>query len=178
LPISKIIVEIEIGVGVDSCSDWHLALMDRSNFAAELCQHRNNTVATPGFSCLNPITRPFDTETDSDPDPELALPLSFSDDLKRHFMSTPQPTIPPPISRSNVLNTAKAPPTADLPRAARLRVPRPLGFRPKGEGQRFAARLGVPLHGGRAPPVRGRRSAVGGAKTMGLRTISLQMRRS
>jgi hypothetical protein len=90
LPISKIIVAIEIaieigigvGVGVDSCSDWHLALMDRSHFAAELCQHRNNMVATPGFSCLNPITRPFDTETDSDPDSELASPLTFSDNLQ------------------------------------------------------------------------------------------------
>ncbi|MDD8045385.1 MAG: hypothetical protein PHF14_02865 [Verrucomicrobiota bacterium] len=43
--------------------------MDRSNFTAALCQHRNNTVAAPGFSCPNPIKRPFDTETDSDPDP-------------------------------------------------------------------------------------------------------------
>ncbi|MGI6301407.1 MAG: hypothetical protein ACOX52_10180 [Verrucomicrobiota bacterium] len=55
--------------------------MIRSNFTAELCQHRNNTVAVPGFSCLNPLTRPFDTETDSDPDPDLASPLTFSDDL-------------------------------------------------------------------------------------------------
>ncbi|MGI6299495.1 MAG: hypothetical protein ACOX52_00320 [Verrucomicrobiota bacterium] len=54
--------------------------MDRSHFAAEFGQHRNNTVATPGFSCLNPITRPFDTETDSDP--ELASPLTFSDNLQ------------------------------------------------------------------------------------------------
>ncbi|MGI6299568.1 MAG: hypothetical protein ACOX52_00695 [Verrucomicrobiota bacterium] len=46
--------------------------MDRSNFATELCQHRNNTVAVPGFSCPNPITRSFDTETDSEPDPKLA----------------------------------------------------------------------------------------------------------
>ena len=126
--------------------------MECSNFAAELCQHRNNMVATPGFSCLNPITRPFDTETDSDP--ELASPLTFSDDLQRNFMLTPQPTIPR-ISRSNVLkDTTKAPPTADLHLAARLRVPRPLGFRPKCEGQRFAARLCVLLHGGRAPRAR------------------------
>ncbi|MGI6302257.1 MAG: hypothetical protein ACOX52_14565 [Verrucomicrobiota bacterium] len=55
--------------------------MDRSNFTAALCQHRNNTVAVPGFSCPNPLTRPFDTETDRDPDPELASPLTFSDDL-------------------------------------------------------------------------------------------------
>ncbi|MDD8045742.1 MAG: hypothetical protein PHF14_04685 [Verrucomicrobiota bacterium] len=48
--------------------------MDRSNFAAKLCQNRNNTVAAPGFSCPNPMPRPFDTETDSDPDPELASP--------------------------------------------------------------------------------------------------------
>ncbi|MDD8047602.1 MAG: hypothetical protein PHF14_14155 [Verrucomicrobiota bacterium] len=51
--------------------------MDRSSFAAGLCQHRNNTVALPGFSCPNPITTPFDTETDSDPD--LASPWTFSD---------------------------------------------------------------------------------------------------
>ncbi|MDD8046323.1 MAG: hypothetical protein PHF14_07665 [Verrucomicrobiota bacterium] len=57
--------------------------MGRSNFSVELCQHRNNTVALPGFSCPNPITRPFDTdtETDSDPDPDLASPLTFSEDL-------------------------------------------------------------------------------------------------
>ncbi|MDI9384498.1 MAG: hypothetical protein QM518_09390 [Verrucomicrobiota bacterium] len=53
--------------------------MDRSNPAAEFGQHPNNTVAVPGFSCPNPITRPFDTETDSDPD--LASPLAFSDTL-------------------------------------------------------------------------------------------------
>ncbi|MGI6303794.1 MAG: hypothetical protein ACOX52_22490 [Verrucomicrobiota bacterium] len=55
--------------------------MDRSNFTAELCQHRNNTVAVPGFSCPNLLTHPFDTETDSDPDPDLASPLNFSDTL-------------------------------------------------------------------------------------------------
>ncbi|MGI6303757.1 MAG: hypothetical protein ACOX52_22255 [Verrucomicrobiota bacterium] len=48
--------------------------MDCSNFAGELCQNRNNTVAVPGFSRPNPIPRSFDTETDSDPDPELASP--------------------------------------------------------------------------------------------------------
>ncbi|MGI6300607.1 MAG: hypothetical protein ACOX52_06080 [Verrucomicrobiota bacterium] len=52
--------------------------MDRANFAVELCHHRNNTVAVPGFSCSNPITRSFDTETDSDPD--LASLWTFSDD--------------------------------------------------------------------------------------------------
>ncbi|MDD8045324.1 MAG: hypothetical protein PHF14_02550 [Verrucomicrobiota bacterium] len=50
--------------------------MDRSNFAAEWCQQPNNT----GFSCPNPITLPFDTETDSDPDPKLASPEPFSND--------------------------------------------------------------------------------------------------
>ncbi|MGI6304109.1 MAG: hypothetical protein ACOX52_24135 [Verrucomicrobiota bacterium] len=55
--------------------------MDRLNFTAELCQHRNNTVAVPGFSCPLPITRPFDTDTDSDPDPDLASPLAFPDSL-------------------------------------------------------------------------------------------------
>jgi len=51
--------------------------MNRSSFAAGLCQHRNNTVALAGFSCPNPITFPFDTETDSEPD--LASPWTFSD---------------------------------------------------------------------------------------------------
>jgi len=68
-----------VGVGIDPCSGWRPALMDRSNPAAEFGQHPNNTVAVPGFSCPNPITRPFDTETDSDPD--LASPLAFSDTL-------------------------------------------------------------------------------------------------
>ncbi len=80
--------EFRDGIGIDSCSGWHLALMDRSNFTAEWCQHRNNTVAVPGFSCLNPSTSPFDTETDSDPDPDFTSPLTFSDGLyaarKRH----------------------------------------------------------------------------------------------
>ncbi|MDD8046638.1 MAG: hypothetical protein PHF14_09265 [Verrucomicrobiota bacterium] len=53
--------------------------MARSNFTAEWCQHHNNTVALPGFVCPNPITRPFDTETDSDPDPDFASPLTSSD---------------------------------------------------------------------------------------------------
>ncbi|MDD8047419.1 MAG: hypothetical protein PHF14_13220 [Verrucomicrobiota bacterium] len=55
--------------------------MDLSNFAAKWCQHRNNTVAVPGFSCPNPTTRPFDTDADSDPDPDLASPWAFSDGL-------------------------------------------------------------------------------------------------
>ena len=54
--------------------------MDRSNFAAELCQYRNNTDLLAGFSCPNPIPRTFDTETDSDSDPDLASPWTFSDD--------------------------------------------------------------------------------------------------
>ncbi|MGI6301841.1 MAG: AAA family ATPase [Verrucomicrobiota bacterium] len=57
--------------------------MARSNLAAEYCQHRNNTDEVPGFSCSNPSTRPFDTDSDSDPDPELASPLTFSDDRER-----------------------------------------------------------------------------------------------
>jgi len=56
--------------------------MDRSNFAAELCQHRNRMVAVPGSACPNPIPHPFDTETDSDPDADLASPWAFSDDRK------------------------------------------------------------------------------------------------
>ena len=53
LPISPI--EIEIEIGIDPCPAWHLALMERSNFAAALCQHHNHTVAGPDVSCLNPI---------------------------------------------------------------------------------------------------------------------------
>ncbi len=56
--------------------------MAPSNFAVKWCQHRNNTVAVPGFSCPNPITRPFDTETDSDPAPDLVSPWTFSDRLR------------------------------------------------------------------------------------------------
>ena len=55
--------------------------MNRSNFAAGLCQHRNNTLALPGFAPPNRILRPFDTETDSDPDPDFASPSTFSDDF-------------------------------------------------------------------------------------------------
>ncbi|MGI6301473.1 MAG: hypothetical protein ACOX52_10510 [Verrucomicrobiota bacterium] len=55
MPISQIIVEIEIEIGIDPCPVCHLALMDCPNFAAEWCQHRNKTEAGPGVSCLNPI---------------------------------------------------------------------------------------------------------------------------
>ncbi|MGI6301570.1 MAG: hypothetical protein ACOX52_11015 [Verrucomicrobiota bacterium] len=62
---------------ISACSVWRLALIDRSNFAAEFWAHRNNTVVLPGFSCPNPIPRPFDTETDSDPDSDLSMPLTL-----------------------------------------------------------------------------------------------------
>ncbi|HCF95250.1 MAG TPA: hypothetical protein DEW46_09325, partial [Verrucomicrobia bacterium] len=67
MPISLIIVgiEIEIEIGIDPCPVWHLALMHRSNFAAELCQLRTNTVEVSG--CLMPeshsIPRPIATPT-------------------------------------------------------------------------------------------------------------------
>ncbi|MGI6303238.1 MAG: hypothetical protein ACOX52_19560 [Verrucomicrobiota bacterium] len=51
--------------------------MDRSNHATEWCQYRNNTVALPGFSCPNPIPRPFDTEAESDPDLDFASASPF-----------------------------------------------------------------------------------------------------
>ncbi len=73
MPASQIIVGIEVGIGIDPCPGWHLALILRSNFTTELCQYRNNTDLLPGFPCPNPIPRTFDTETDSDPDPDLAL---------------------------------------------------------------------------------------------------------
>ncbi|MGI6300186.1 MAG: hypothetical protein ACOX52_03880 [Verrucomicrobiota bacterium] len=71
----------ESGSGSESGSIPVLFGTCRSNFIAEWCQHRNNTVAVPGFSCLNPSTSPFDTETDSDPDPDFTLPLTFPDGL-------------------------------------------------------------------------------------------------
>ncbi|MGI6301419.1 MAG: hypothetical protein ACOX52_10240 [Verrucomicrobiota bacterium] len=53
MPISPISpIEIEIAIGIDPCPVWHLALMERSNFAAELYQDRT---AGPDVSCLNPI---------------------------------------------------------------------------------------------------------------------------
>ena len=79
-PIRPIIVEIEIEIGIeiDSCPGWHLALLDRSIFTAGLCQYHNNTVARPGSPCPNPIPPPFDTDTDSDTDPEPASPSTFA----------------------------------------------------------------------------------------------------
>jgi len=83
LPISPIIVEIEIEIEIeiDPCPVRHLALMARSNIAAELCQHRNNTAALPDFSSPSPIPRSFDTETAIEP--ALASPLNFRDSLWR-----------------------------------------------------------------------------------------------
>jgi hypothetical protein len=75
-PIRPIIVEIETGIGIDPCPGWHLGLIP-PNCPAELRQHRNNTVAVPGFSCPNP----FDTDSDTDPDPDPASPVTYSDDL-------------------------------------------------------------------------------------------------
>jgi len=42
-------IEIEIGIeiGIDSCSDWHLALMERSNFAAKLQQAPLTSILFP-----------------------------------------------------------------------------------------------------------------------------------
>ncbi|HCF96231.1 MAG TPA: hypothetical protein DEW46_14325, partial [Verrucomicrobia bacterium] len=72
-------------------SGWHLALIHRSNFNAELCQYRNNAVAIAGFSCPNPISRPFDTDTDSDTDtdtdPELASRIDLSSFLPLQSLS-------------------------------------------------------------------------------------------
>ena len=75
-PISPILVEIEIEIGIGigigiPALVGHLVLNYRSNFAAELGRHRNNTDALPGFACPNPIPRSFDSETDSDLDPVL-----------------------------------------------------------------------------------------------------------
>src|SRR5690606_33265696 len=81
-----------------------LALTDRSNFPGEWCQHRNNTVGVPGSEWPNPITRPFDTETDSDPDPDLASPWTFSDGLRLEVVrkgSCFQPALPKPIRRAS-----------------------------------------------------------------------------
>ncbi|MDD8046252.1 MAG: hypothetical protein PHF14_07310 [Verrucomicrobiota bacterium] len=94
LPIRPNIVGIGIRIGIDSRPGWHLAHLYRSNLAAKLCRHRNNTVAIPGFSCPNPITRPFDTEADSESD--LASPLPFSDDLKQVGHAPPTANTLPP----------------------------------------------------------------------------------
>ena len=69
-------IEIEIGIEIeiDPFPEWRLALMDRSHFTTELCQHRNNTDLPTGFSCPQPIPHPFDTDTDSDTDPDCLIP--------------------------------------------------------------------------------------------------------
>ncbi|MDI9384573.1 MAG: hypothetical protein QM518_09765 [Verrucomicrobiota bacterium] len=67
-------LEIEIGIGIDPFPEWRLALMDRSHFTAELCQHRNNTDLPTGFPCPQPTPHPFDTDTDSDTDPDCLIP--------------------------------------------------------------------------------------------------------
>ncbi len=43
VPISQIIVEIEIGIEIDPFPAWHSACTDRSILTAELCQHRIGT---------------------------------------------------------------------------------------------------------------------------------------
>jgi hypothetical protein len=80
-PISQTIVEIEIGIGIgiEEIEDIRGSGSIPDPFATLPPQHRNNTVAHPGFSCPNPIPRTFDTETDSAPEP--ASPLAFGDDL-------------------------------------------------------------------------------------------------
>ena len=118
-----------IGVGIDSCSDWHLALMDRSNFTAELCQHRNNTDTFPGLLWPNPLTRPFDTEADSDPDPDLALPLTFWDDLS---LTIPQNGLDQticPTHPHNQVENATAPSAGGSPTLVG-----PAGFEPTTKG--------------------------------------------
>ncbi|MDD8046620.1 MAG: hypothetical protein PHF14_09170, partial [Verrucomicrobiota bacterium] len=96
LPIRPIIVEIEIEIeiGIDPCPGWHLGLIP-PNCPAELRQHRNNTVAVPGSAWPNPITHPFDTDSDTDPDPELAWPLTYSDDRKLGLRKRYTLRIPP-----------------------------------------------------------------------------------
>ncbi|MGI6300009.1 MAG: hypothetical protein ACOX52_02970 [Verrucomicrobiota bacterium] len=81
--------------------------MDRSNFAAKLCQNRNNTVPIPGFSCPYPTPRSFDTETDSDPDPDRASPWTFSDDL---YLVPAPPQIPNLLGVLGVLAVESLPP--------------------------------------------------------------------
>ena len=81
LPIRQIEIEIEIGIGIVPCPVWHLALMDRSNFTAELCQHRNSTVGLPGFSFPNPSPRPFDTDPAPDSLPNLRSSAESADPI-------------------------------------------------------------------------------------------------
>ena len=70
-PISPILVEIEIeiGIGIPALVGiWSLSTAQTS------LPSWVGTATVPGFSCPNPISRPFDTETDSAPDPDLASP--------------------------------------------------------------------------------------------------------
>ncbi|MGI6299522.1 MAG: hypothetical protein ACOX52_00455 [Verrucomicrobiota bacterium] len=111
--IVEIEIEIEIEIGIDPCPPWHPAFKDRSNWTAELCQDRLNTVAVPGFSCLKPITRPFDSETDSAPapgsaDPGSADPGSADVPVGSNSTSTPLPT--PTIPPKNGPTVAPPPP--------------------------------------------------------------------
>ena len=85
LPISKIIVEIEIEIGIRIEVIEGISVLQgirptdrRSNITAELCQNGNN-MALAGFSCRNPIPRFFDTDTDTDTDLDLASPSTFRD---------------------------------------------------------------------------------------------------
>ncbi|MGI6302149.1 MAG: hypothetical protein ACOX52_14010 [Verrucomicrobiota bacterium] len=113
----------------------------RSNFAAELCQHHNNTVAPPIFSCPNSSTRPYDTDSDSEPEPEPASPLNFSGDLwsedschrghrehrgTSHFPSGKVRSVPADGKRKNlsvnsVPSVAKDPPQEHNPSASASR---------------------------------------------------------
>ncbi|HCF96548.1 MAG TPA: hypothetical protein DEW46_15965, partial [Verrucomicrobia bacterium] len=47
--IGRIGVGIDFEIGIDPCSGWRPALMDRSNPAAKFGQPPNNTVAHPRF---------------------------------------------------------------------------------------------------------------------------------
>ncbi|HCF94761.1 MAG TPA: hypothetical protein DEW46_06850, partial [Verrucomicrobia bacterium] len=58
IELIEIEIEIEIEIGIDSCSGWRFAFMDRLNFAAELCQHRNNTVGC-GIRFLTSESQPI-----------------------------------------------------------------------------------------------------------------------
>jgi hypothetical protein len=89
------------------------------NCPAELRQHRNNTVAVPGFSCPNP----FDTDSDTDPDPDPASPWTYSDDRKVGLQERIIPKNPPkrygsehgPTHPHGQVETATAPSAGSSP---------------------------------------------------------------
>ncbi len=108
-------VRVRVGRVSDPSDSWSKSRIPVLDGALPSCSAQTSmpsvasTATVPGFSCPNPITRPF--ETDKDPDPVLASPLTFSDDLwqaivgqnpfKPMIFSSPRPSERTRISTSN-----------------------------------------------------------------------------